>query len=91
MARVFIPTVMRKCVNGRPSFDVSGKTVGEVFASVYRDFPALATEVLDKDGKIKPFIAIFINGTSLRDMENQSAMRDEDEIYFVPAIAGGLD
>ncbi|MFZ0771466.1 MAG: MoaD/ThiS family protein [Candidatus Sulfotelmatobacter sp.] len=89
MPRVYIPTVMRKYVDGRPSFDVSGQTVDEVLAGAYRAFPTLAAEVLDKEGKIKPYIAVFINSTSLHDMEKNARMRDDDEVHFVPAIAGG--
>jgi molybdopterin converting factor small subunit len=91
MPRIYIPTMMRKCVDGKSSFEVSGQTVAEVLASAYRAFPALAAEVLDKDGRIKPFIAVFINSTSLHDIENTARVRDDDEVHFVPAMAGGVD
>jgi molybdopterin converting factor small subunit len=82
---------MRKYVEGRSFFDVTGQTVAEVLSSVYRTYPALAAEVLDKDGKIKPFIAVFVNSTSLRDMEKHAQVREDDEVHFIPAIAGGAE
>jgi molybdopterin converting factor small subunit len=89
MPKVYVPTVMRKHVEGRSSLDVSGQTVKEVFDKVYTSYPALKAEVLDKDGKIKPFIAIFINSTSLNDMQEDAPVRADDEVHLIPAIAGG--
>ncbi len=89
MATVYVPTVMRKCVGGRSSLDISGQTVKEVLDKVYASYPALAAEVLDKDGKIKPFVAVFVNSTSLNEIAPDALMRADDEVHLIPAIAGG--
>jgi molybdopterin converting factor small subunit len=80
---------MRKCVNGSSSLEVAGETVGEVMKTCYSKYPALAAEVLDKDGRTKPFIAVFFNSTSLRDVAETAPVRSDDEFHFIPAIAGG--
>jgi molybdopterin converting factor small subunit len=80
---------MRKCVGGNSSLKVSGQTVKEVLDQVYASYPALATEVLDKEGNIKPFVAVFINSTALNELAQDFPMRADDEVHFIPAIAGG--
>jgi sulfur-carrier protein len=89
MPTVYVPTVMRKCVGGRSSLEIAGQTVKEVLDKVYASYPALAAEVLDKEGKIKPFVAVFVNSTSLNELGQDSPMRADDEVHLIPAIAGG--
>jgi molybdopterin converting factor small subunit len=86
MPTVFVPTVMRKCVGGNSSLTVSGQTIKEVLDQVYASYPALAT---DKEGKIKPFVAVFVNSTALNEIAQDAPMRADDEVHFIPAIAGG--
>jgi molybdopterin converting factor small subunit len=80
---------MRKCVGGSSSLNVSGQTIKEVLDQVYASYPALATEILDKEGKIKPFVAVFVNSTSLNELAQDAPMRADDEVHLIPAIAGG--
>jgi molybdopterin converting factor small subunit len=80
---------MRKCVGGSSSLNVSGQTVKEVLDTVYARYPALAAEVLDKEGKIKPFVAVFVNSTALNELGPDAPMRADDEVHLIPAIAGG--
>jgi sulfur-carrier protein len=89
MPTVYVPTVMRKCVGGNSSLKVSGQTVKEVMNEVYSSYPALASEILDKEGKIKPFVAVFINSTALNELAQDAPMRADDEVHLIPAIAGG--
>ena len=49
----------------------------------------MASELLD-DGKLKSFIAVFINDQDIRSLDGESSpVKDQDEIHIVPAIAGG--
>jgi molybdopterin converting factor small subunit len=89
MPTVYVPTVMRKCVGGRASLDVAGQTVKEVLDKVYTTYPDLAKELLDGQGKTKPFVAIFLNSTSVKDIQDDAPVRTDDEIHLIPAIAGG--
>jgi sulfur-carrier protein len=89
MATVYFPTVMRKCVGGRARASVPGETVSEVLHAIYEGFPALRAEILDCQGKLKPFIAVFVNSTSLSEVDEHAPVRQDDEIHIVPAIAGG--
>jgi sulfur-carrier protein len=89
MATVYVPTVMRKCVGGRSSFDVAGQTVKEVLDKVYTTYPDLAKELLDEQGNTKPFVAVFLNSTSVKEINADAPVRTDDEIHFIPAIAGG--
>jgi molybdopterin converting factor small subunit len=80
---------MRKSVGGRSSLDITGQTAKEVLEKVYACYPALAAEVLDKEGKIKPFVAVFVNSTALNEFGQDAPMRADDEVHLIPAIAGG--
>ena len=89
MSKVLIPTILRRYVDGRAYLDVPGKTLGEVLAGIWTTYPALAAEVFDSGGKAKPYMAIFLNDKPIEDIQEQVCTNEHDEVYIIPAIAGG--
>lgn len=48
--------------------------------------------VLNSDGTPRPLINIYINGKNMRFSGGmQTALKDGDEVYILPAVAGGSD
>ena len=90
MAAVYIPTIMRELTGGRPLLNVQGRTVGDVIDALHAEFPRLRASLCDGDGRIKSFIAIFVNETDVRDLEGtDTPITERDEVQIIPAIAGG--
>ena len=92
MAIVYIPTPMRKLTNGRGVVETDGATVEQVFVALDQRYPGARTEIYDERGAIKSFVAIFVNGRDIRTLnQTETPVGDQDEVYIVPAIAGGCE
>jgi len=78
---------MRKMTAGRDRVSVSGKNLREAIADLDRQFPGIADQLLD-NGDIKASIAVSIDG-EVGTNGVLDSVRENSEIHFMPAIAGG--
>jgi sulfur-carrier protein len=79
---------MRNLTGGRDRVTVSGKNLREAISDLDRQFPGIATQLLD-DGDIKASIAVSIDG-EIGTTGVLEKLRDNSEIHFMPQIAGGI-
>ena len=88
MALVFIPSLMQKLSNGEQRVSVEGNNVRQVIDNLDEVFPGFK-ERLVEDGRVKPNIAVAIDGeiTPLGMIEKVSL---DSEVHFLPAISGGV-
>jgi sulfur-carrier protein len=90
MATTYVPVTLRKFSNGQSTVEFPGSTIAEVLDKVRQQFPDLDEQLYSDVGELKPHIAVFVNDTNIRDLENEATpIRDRDEIFIVTAIAGG--
>lgn len=90
MPSVRIPTPLRKLTNDLEVVQASGANVGEVIESLDKAFPGLRERIVDDAGQVRRFVNIFVNDEDIRFLEEKAtAVKDNDEISIVPAIAGG--
>ena len=88
--KVRIPTPLRKLTNDEELVDVNGSTVGEVITELQTRYPGFQERLLDESGQIRRFVNIYVNEEDVRFLKNQdTALKDGDEISIIPAIAGG--
>lgn len=88
--QVRIPTALRKLAEGREVVEVDGANVGEVIANIRGQFPALAEQLVDENGKVRRFVNLFANDEDIRFLDElNTELADGDELSIVPAIAGG--
>jgi len=88
--RVRIPTPLRRFTNGMQEVGASGETVGRVVDDLERQFPGIKERVCDEEGQVRRFVNIYVNGDDIRFLQNlDSALKENDELSIVPAIAGG--
>ncbi len=78
---------MRSLSNNRDQLVVPGTTLREVVANLEQECPGIR-ERLFQDGKIKPGIAIAIDGV-VNTKGLGVPVQADSEIHFVPAISGG--
>ena len=90
MARVRIPTPLRKLTRGLAEVESSAATVRALFVDLDGQYAGLKEKVLDDGGQIRRFINIFVNGEDVRSLRGpDTEVKAGDEISIVPAIAGG--
>jgi sulfur-carrier protein len=85
-----IPTPIRSYVNGQAEVPVSGATVAEAMESLFTQFPAMRPHMTDAQGKLRPFVNLFLNGKNIRDLHGMSTpLGPDDKLLLVPSVAGG--
>jgi molybdopterin converting factor small subunit len=88
MAIVVIPALLRKYTAGQDRVTVAGRTIGQVIDELSGKYPELRDHLLE-NGDIKPSVAVSIDGEmgtgGVLDRVGESS-----EIFFIPAIGGGL-
>jgi sulfur-carrier protein len=90
MAKVRIPTPLRKLTGGAEEVAASGDTVAAVVADLEARHPGLKEKICDDRGQVRRFVNIYVNGDDIRFLSNlESPVHDGDEVSIVPAIAGG--
>ena len=79
---------MRKLTGGEANITLSGATVREVIDNLEDRYPGMK-ERLCEEGRLKPGIAVYINGLLTRGSILERVDTDA-EIHFLPAIGGGM-
>jgi molybdopterin synthase sulfur carrier subunit len=88
MPTVIVPALLRPLTNGPDRVAVRGSTVRQVVEDLDSQFPGIKTHLVE-DGELKSGIAVSIDGEmgigGLLD-----PVKETSEVYFLPAIGGGL-
>ncbi len=87
MPIVAIPSLLRKLTSGEESITVPGATIREVIDNLESRYPGMKARLCEED-RIKPGIAVYVNGLLTRGSIRESVDADA-EIHFLPAIGGG--
>jgi sulfur-carrier protein len=88
--KVRIPTPLRKLTNNEELVEVSGGTIGDIITELQTRYPGIKDRLLDETGSIRRFVNVYVNEEDIRFLQNQqTAIKDGDEISIIPAIAGG--
>jgi molybdopterin synthase sulfur carrier subunit len=88
--KVRIPTPLRKLTNNEEVVEVSAKTIGDAFAELQTRYPGIKERLLDDSGSVRRFVNVYVNEEDIRFLQDQqTSLKDGDEISIIPAIAGG--
>jgi molybdopterin synthase sulfur carrier subunit len=88
--KVRIPTPLRKLTNNEEIVEVSAGTIGEVITELQARYPGFKERLLDESGSVRRFVNVYVNEEDIRFLQNQQTqLKDGDEISIIPAIAGG--
>ncbi len=88
MPTVIVPALLRPLTNGQERVAVRGATVRQVIEDLERQFPGIDTHLLE-DGALKPGIAVSVDG-EMGVGGLLAPVKETSEVYFLPAIGGGL-
>lgn len=88
--KVRIPTPLRKLTNNEELVEVNASNVGEAINELQSRYPGIQERLVDEDGEIRRFVNVYVNEEDIRFLQNkETALKDNDEISIIPAIAGG--
>ena len=90
MAKVRIPTPLRKLTNNEEVIEVNAASVGQAITELQSRYPGIKERLVDETGAIRRFVNVYVNEEDIRFLQNQETpLKSSDEISIIPAIAGG--
>jgi len=88
--KVKIPVPLQRLTEGKEEVEGAAGTVISLVNDLDKQYPGLG-ERISEDGKLRRFVNIYVNEEDVRFMKNEETeVKDGDEISIVPAIAGGM-
>lgn len=91
MATIIIPTPLRRFTNNVARMNVGAGNVSDAVLELTSSFPELKKHLIDTNGKIAPFINIFVDNSDIRSLDReQTQVKENAVIFIIPAIAGGI-
>lgn len=89
--KVTLPTAFARHTDGNKQLSCSASNLASLLLELGSSFPALATQILGEDGKLRRFINIYVNEEDIRFLGGEAyAFQDGDEVMLIPSIAGGI-
>ena len=88
--KVRIPTPLQKLTNNQGEVQCDAKTIDEMLAALEKSHPGIKERLCDEKGILRRFVNIYVNEEDIRFLQGQeTALKDNDDISIIPAIAGG--
>lgn len=88
--KVRIPTPLRKLTHEEELVQVNAGTISSAIAELQTRYPGIRERLVDDSGAVRRFVNVYVNEEDIRFLQNQdTAIKDGDEISIIPAIAGG--
>lgn len=90
MPSVRIPTPLRKLTADQDEVNISASNVSELIEELENQHPGLKARLCDESGEVRRFINLYVNNEDIRFLDGkETALKDEDVVSIIPAIAGG--
>jgi len=80
---VHIPLPLRIHTAGRAEIMASGDTVGEVFESISHEYPAIRSRLMQENGALAPWLAVFLGSRSVRELQGLATPMEQEELISV--------
>ena len=88
--KVRIPTPLRKLTNNEEVVEVKAANIGDAITELQSRYPGIKERLVDDKGEVRRFVNVYVNEEDIRFLQNQQTpLKDGDEISIIPAIAGG--
>ncbi|MCS5663523.1 MAG: MoaD/ThiS family protein [Flavobacteriales bacterium] len=90
MAKVIIPTPLRKFTDNQASFETNSENVYEAIKALSGAFPEIQKHVFDEQGQIRNFLRIYLGDEDINVLDKEkTSLKADDVLSIIPAIAGG--
>lgn len=91
MAKLIIPTPLRKFTENQSTLNSSSTTVSEAIKNLADTYPDLKKHLFDDNGQIRNFVRIYVGDEDIKTLDNELTTLQEDSVVsIIPAIAGGV-
>jgi molybdopterin synthase sulfur carrier subunit len=80
---------LSQAVGGREGIHVAGRTIGECLDKIDEDYPGVKKLILNKEGNVKSYVLLLLNGENTYPEELSKPVKDGDEVSMVFLADGG--
>jgi sulfur-carrier protein len=89
--RVKLPTVLQPFAGGSEKVAIEEvTTVGEAFARLEQQHPALRRRLTDEQGALRRHVNVYLGNDNIRDLDGlDTKLPDGCELLVLPSVAGG--
>jgi sulfur-carrier protein len=89
-SRLLLPASLRHYAGEHAEVEISGGTLGAALDDLAGRFPQLERRLRDEQGRLRPHILLFVDGTSVRSgAPMDTPVGDDAEVFVAPAVSGG--
>ncbi len=90
MAKLIIPTPLRKFTDNQGSFVSAGNTVKDVINDLIAHYTGLKQHLLDDQGSIRSFVRVYVGDEDINRLHGeQTPIQADTVVSIIPAIARG--
>ncbi|MEM6344920.1 MAG: MoaD/ThiS family protein [Bacteroidota bacterium] len=90
MAKIHIPTPLRKFASNQAIIESAGTTIKDSIATLTDQHPELKKHLLDDTGSLRRFVRVYLGDEDIQSLEGEATPIDEKSVIsIIPAIAGG--
>jgi len=91
MAKIIIPTPLRKFTENAGSIETNGANVEEAIRELTNHYPELKKHLYDENGSIRSFVRIYVGDDDIKTLQQETTPINKDSVVsIIPAIAGGI-
>jgi len=92
MAKIIIPTPLRKFTGNQASIEVEAVDIRASINALTNLYPDLKKQLLTDTGEIRQFVRIYLGDEDIKVLNSEKTpVTDNAIISIVPAIAGGAN
>jgi molybdopterin converting factor small subunit len=90
MNAVIVPTPFRPFTDDQKVVEIDGDTVGAVLENLTLRYPQLRQHLYDDDGRLHPFVNIFVRESEIRSLQGvDTPLTGGERVIIAAAISGG--
>lgn len=82
-------SALRRFVGNQSEVRVEAQSLPDLFSELSSSYPELAENIFAEQGKLRTFIALFVDGQNVQDAPDTAHFQPDTVISIVPSIAGG--
>lgn len=88
--RVFLPSLLRDCTEGRGEVEVEGTTLQESVDALLARYPLLEVHLFDQGHQLRAHVNLFHNDTNVKWLDDwQVPLTTGDTLTVIQAVSGG--
>jgi molybdopterin converting factor small subunit len=91
MPNIKIPSPLQSYVEGKTNIFVEATTVQDTIQNLAELYPAIKPHLIDKEGRLRTFINIFVDGENIKELQDgqNSRVNENSQLSILASIAGG--